>query len=105
LSEFYPKELKAEKEEAIESEKERLEKLPGWLWSPTAARKEEAFNLLKEFIEREGHARVPAKHVEEGFALGQWVTSRRQTFKRGKMLLAEQHRLENIPGWTWSIRE
>ena len=88
-----------------ESEKERLEKLPGWLWSPTAARKEEAFNLLREFIEREGHARVPAKYVEEGFALGQWVTNRRQTFKRGKMLLAEQLRLENIPGWTWSIRE
>jgi superfamily II DNA or RNA helicase len=88
-----------------EAEKKRLEDIPGWLWSPTSARKEEGFKLLQEFIDREGHARVPAKHIEMGFALGQWVTSRRQTYKRGKMLPAEQLRLENIRGWTWTIRE
>ena len=88
-----------------DTEKTRLEEIPGWLWSPTSARKEEGFKLLQEFIDREGHARVPAKHIEMGFALGQWVTSRRQTYKRGKMLPAEQLRLESIQGWTWIIRE
>ena len=79
-----------------------LESLPGWTWTPTSARKEEAFELLQEFIDREGHARVPTTHIERGFALGQWITNRRQTFKRGKMLPAEQHRLESIPGWSWT---
>ena len=88
-----------------DSEKARLEKIPGWLWSPTSARKEEGFKLLQKFIDREGHARIPAKHTEDNFALGQWVTSRRQTYKRGKMLPDEQHRLEAIKGWTWTVRE
>jgi superfamily II DNA or RNA helicase len=88
-----------------EAEKTRLEEIPGWLWSPTSARKEEGFKLLQEFIDREGHARVPAKHFEKDFALGQWVTNRRQTYKRGKMLPVEQIRLESIQGWTWTIRK
>ncbi len=82
-----------------------LESLPGWTWTPTSARKEEAFELLQEFVDREGHARVPTTHIERGFALGQWITNRRQTFKRGKMLPAEQHRLESIPGWSWTRQE
>jgi hypothetical protein len=88
-----------------EDRRNLLEGLPGWTWSPRLARKEEAFDLLQEFTNREGHAHVPAAHIEQGFPLGQWVTSRRQTYKRGKMLAAEQQRLENIPGWTWSTRE
>ena len=88
-----------------DAEKMQLEQLPGWLWSPTDARKQRGFELLALFIEREGHALVPAKYLEQDFPLGQWVTSRRQTYKRGEMPAAEQHRLENIPGWTWSIRE
>ena len=88
-----------------EDRRNLLEGLPGWTWSPRLAQKEEAFELLQEFINREGHAHVPAAHIEQGFPLGQWVTNRRQTSKRGKMLAAEQQRLENIPGWTWSTRE
>jgi hypothetical protein len=88
-----------------DTERMQLEQLPGWLWSPTDARKERGFELLKLFVDREGHAFVPAKHFEQDFPLGQWVTSRRQTYKRGKMPVAEQHRLENIEGWTWSIRQ
>jgi superfamily II DNA or RNA helicase len=84
---------------------ELLENLPEWTWYPGLTRKEEGFELLQGFVNREGHARVPSKHVEQGFALGQWVTSRQQTFKRGKMLPTEQHRLENIPGWSWTRQE
>ena len=88
-----------------DAERVQLEQLPGWLWSPTDARKERGFKLLAKFVDREGHAFVPAKHFEQDFPLGQWVSSRRQTYKRGKMPVAEQHRLENIAGWTWSNRE
>jgi hypothetical protein len=82
-----------------------LESLPGWTWTPTSAQKEEAFEMLQVFVDREGHARIPTAHIESGFALGQWVTNRYRAFRFGKMSSDEQRRLENIPGWSWTRQE
>ena len=86
-------------------EKIRLEDIPGWDWSPRKRAIETGIQLLQQFISREGHSRVPNRHLEEQFALGQWVSRRRSSYARGKMLPTEQHQLENIPGWTWTVRE
>jgi superfamily II DNA or RNA helicase len=86
-------------------EKKRLEDIPGWEWSPRKRANETGIQLLQQFISREGHSRVPSRHLEEQFALGQWVSRRRTSYARGKMLSTEQHQLEKIPGWTWTNRE
>ena len=36
---------------------------------------ERMYGLLQAFVEREGNANVPARHVEGGEALGQWVST------------------------------
>ena len=37
----------------------------------------------EEFVAREGHARVPQGHREDGYRLGQWVTKQRQAHRDG----------------------
>ncbi len=95
----------------------RLEKLPGWVWNASQARNlskrqekwERNFALLKRFAEREGHARVPAGHLEEGVPLGRWVAYLRAA-NRGAIVGAkrpakdERRRLEALPGWSWAAR-
>jgi len=51
---------------------ERLDKL-GFVWDAHSVRWEEGFRHLDAFVKREGHCRVPNKHLENGFRLGQWV--------------------------------
>lgn len=40
---------------------------------------------LKQFTEREGHARVPYGHREWGTPLGQWVAEQRRAYQAGQM--------------------
>ena len=78
----------------------RLEELPGWTWNARADRWEEGFSYLHGFAEREGHARVPHDHVEDGFRLGRWVIklrSRKDILAPGRI-----RQLEELPGWTWN---
>ena len=57
---------------------QRLEAVSGWVWHTQEARWDENFDALVRFIEREGHARVPASHMEDGFKLGGWVGNQRE---------------------------
>ena len=80
----------------------RLEELPGWTWDPRAAQWEEGFGYLLRYAEREGHTRVPANHLEDGYKLGRWVIKQRS---RKDIRNADQiHRLGELPGWTWNTR-
>jgi tRNA A-37 threonylcarbamoyl transferase component Bud32 len=81
----------------------RLELVPGWGWSKSyAERWDRGYAALVEFIEREGHANVPTKHVEGDVMLGQWVRNQRKRYgwlqARHPLRIA---RLEALPGWTW----
>jgi superfamily II DNA or RNA helicase len=79
----------------------RLGELPGWTWDPHADRWEEGFSHLLRFVEREGHARVPAKHVEDCYKLGQWVGVQRTTYGKGTLEAERIGRLGELPGWLW----
>src|SRR5215813_6157379 len=50
----------------------------GFDWDPIDAGWEKGFSYLKMYKEREGHCSVPGTHKENGFSLGQWVTTQRK---------------------------
>ncbi|NDZ75244.1 hypothetical protein G3I36_30260, partial [Streptomyces sp. SID10362] len=56
---------------------------------------------LKEYTEREGHARVPYEHKEGAFPLGQWVAEQRRAYGAGQMTGQRAQRLERL-GMVWS---
>ena len=62
----------------------RLEAV-GVVWDVAAAQWEKNYALLQAFVEREGHANVPATHVEDGEQLGVWLSNQRQRWQaRGR---------------------
>lgn len=81
----------------------RLESVPGWKWSESYAQRwDRHYAALKKFAKREGHAKVPQKHIEGDVMLGEWVRNQRQR----RQWLRDNHptrvtRLEAIRGWTW----
>jgi superfamily II DNA or RNA helicase len=61
--------------------------------------------LLQKFVQREGHARVPAEWREEGHRLGVWANHQRRFFDKGQLDPARRKRLESFPGWYWDMAE
>jgi hypothetical protein len=78
-----------------------LESLEGWVWDPMEAEFQVALGLLKEYVAREGHARVPRSHREGELNLGSWVHGKRQAQKKGKLSAAHRASLECVRGWVW----
>ncbi|MGV7633065.1 Helicase associated domain protein [Mycobacterium kansasii] len=77
----------------------QLEALPGWSWSVSEDTWNEKYSLLRAFAAREGHARVPQSHVENGVKLGTWVGVQRQ--KQQSLTPERRACLESVPGWSW----
>lgn len=81
-----------------------LEKLPGWVWNPTAHQFEQGIDHLQMWVREHGHTRVPQAEVcGDGFALGWWVTSRRADKRRGELIPDRIARLDALPGWGWEV--
>lgn len=59
------------------------------------------FGLLERFVEREGHALVPAGHLERGVDLGRWVVGQRWANRRGDLGTKRVRRLSTLAGWSW----
>ncbi|MGO8821936.1 MAG: Helicase associated domain protein [Desulfomonilaceae bacterium] len=78
-----------------------LENINGWTWNILEKAWNEGFEKLVEFAEREGHSRVPRKHVTDGFKLGIWVDNKRAKYRKNKLPLERQKLLENVKGWSW----
>jgi hypothetical protein len=70
-----------------------------------ARRWESNFLLLLQFRDREGHLRVPARHIEKnGYKLGFWLDNQRTQKKRGTLSLEKERRLNDI-GFIWNVYE
>jgi hypothetical protein len=61
---------------------------------------ESNFRLLVQFRDREGHLRVPARHVEDGQKLGNWIRKLRAKQITGKLVPEKERRLQEI-GFVW----
>ena len=70
----------------------------GFVWDPLESAWEEGFAALKNFKAREGHCRVPERHIEGTYKLGQWVGVQRRT--RDTMPAERKQRLDAI-GFIW----
>ena len=77
-----------------------LESVPGWTWDPHTEAWERGYTALIRFADREGHARVPKEHVDDGFKLGGWAAEQR--LNRQNMSAERRNRLESVPGWSWN---
>lgn len=66
------------------------------------SRWEKGFAALVKFKARKGHCRVPWRHIEGKFKLGQWVALQRKT--KDKMLSKHRKRLNEI-GFVWDGQE
>jgi superfamily II DNA or RNA helicase len=83
----------------------RLEAVSGWKWHRRDALWDQRFAHLRRFAEREGHARVPQRHIEGGFRLGQWVSNQRAFRRRGYLETDKIERLDAVPGWAWNAND
>ena len=82
--------------------KQRLEALPGWVWSVTAAAWEDGFARLEAYTVDHGTAQPPQTHkTEDGYPLGTWVAKQRRMRTRGELQPDRSARLEALPGWSW----
>ena len=87
-----------------------LDHVPGWHWGRSRDQFiresfERGLAALRQFVEREGHARVPQDHKEfyEGSerGLGSWVITKRQQYRNGSLLPSHAAALEDVSGWDW----
>ncbi|QTJ71273.1 Helicase associated domain protein (plasmid) [Rhodococcus sp. ZPP] len=80
----------------------RLQTLPGWTWDPFADQWEEGYRRLSDFVAQHGHCRVPKSYTIEGYRLGAWVNKQRTRRTAGTLAADREHRLQAVPGWTWT---
>jgi Helicase associated domain len=81
--------------------KKRLDKI-GFVWNWRDDRWEQGFAALLTFMRREGHCRVPMRHHEGNFKLGDWVSTQRRN--RSELPALRKRRLNKI-GFVWRERQ
>ena len=79
---------------------------PTFPWRIAETRWRLAFSALRRYAGREGHASPPGSHKEAlpdtVINLGQWVARQRFLHRRGQLESEYVHRLEAMPGWSWT---
>jgi hypothetical protein len=83
----------------------KLNAIEGWSWSPFDEDWQRGLKVLKAYLAREGHLRVPFGYCEGEFALDNWIKAQRRKRKRGVLSSERSAELEALPGWTWDVLE
>jgi len=83
-----------------DAKKARLESLSGWILSPFDYKWEQAFCYLKDFLQKNGHLKVPHRFkTTDGFSLGQWLNVQKRN--KEKLTIERLSKLESLSGWNW----
>ena len=91
---------------ALDTERyDRLASVPGWSWTPWSYEWDRAFDALGTFVQREGHADVPKRHIEGDVNLGTWVQHQRTDYRKRTIDLTRTALLDAVPAWTWNTKE
>lgn len=81
-----------------------LEALPGWVWQPLEDRFTKQLSALRMYVD--DHGGLPnLKAVFSGVKIGQFVNVVRTAYASGSLAEDKVRALEEIPGWTWDVRE
>jgi superfamily II DNA or RNA helicase len=84
-----------------EARRQQLDEL-GFFWDPLETDWVQGLRYLTIYKKREGHCRIPPKHRENGFRLGQWVKRRRGN---ADTLSAPRRQQLDELGFVWGPRE
>jgi hypothetical protein len=80
-----------------------LQELPEWSWDVLEDKWNEGFKYLKEYVEEQGHAKVPLRFKYKNYLLGYWVSDQRRN--KDKLNLEKTKKLESLPQWSWDVLE
>ena len=90
-----------------DTDRARLDALPGWLWS-TRKSFDEVHSMLREYADEFGHTNVPQRHRgTDGYSLGVWVAKARAAHngvRKSELSEEQMEILAALPGWVWSTR-
>ena len=82
-----------------------LEALPNWSWNLLEDAWNLAYEQLKKYAEKKGHAKVPVSFISEnGSRLGVWVKAQRRYYKKNRLPDDRIRLLEEI-GFVWQIKK
>jgi hypothetical protein len=81
--------------------RQRLDAI-GFSWDPLKLIWEDGLGSLKQYQAREGHCRVPQRHIEGTFKLGMWVHNQRGI--KTKLSDKRRRRLDAI-GFVWNLHD
>jgi hypothetical protein len=83
-----------------EARRQQLDEL-GFVWKAFETDWAEGLRYLTIYKAREGHCRVPHRHKENGFGLGQWVEYQRA--KKDTISAERKNRLDEL-GFIWKVQ-
>jgi hypothetical protein len=88
----------------ISNERRHLLESLGVNWKFQVSTWDFNFLLLLQFRDREGHVRIPVRHVEDGQRLGVWVRMHRDHRNSGTLCPEKERRLNEI-GFIWKAHD
>ena len=84
----------------------RLQVIAGWTWDPYDDGWQEGLTELRAYREKTGRALAPQGYMTaSGFALGSWVQTQRNLYRRGVLAADRVAALEAVQGWIWNPYE
>ena len=74
-----------------------LEKLPNWSWDRNSSKWQEGYNFLKSFMKKNNSVCTEGYITENGFKLGNWLSTQRAMQNKNKLSNERKILLERLP--------